>query len=188
VQQQQPQAAPAETLTAEPAQEPPTAAPQDQQEGQSSSGQWVYTSQYGWIWMPYGSEYTYQPDQDGVYPYSYVYAPAYGWAWLASPWVWGWGALPYVGYYGSYYPWYGYGYGYQYPGYGSGNYGYGNGDGYANGNRSQYESPTHSKVAELQRRLSRAGYYRGSVDGILGPQTRRAIRAYESDHGYADAG
>ncbi len=53
---------------------------------------------------------------------------------------------------------------------------------------SQYSSPTRSKVAELQRRLSRAGYYRGSVDGILGPQTRRAIRAYESDHGYADAG
>jgi peptidoglycan hydrolase-like protein with peptidoglycan-binding domain len=43
-------------------------------------------------------------------------------------------------------------------------------------------------VAELQRRLSRAGYYHGSVDGVLGPQTRRAIRAYEADHGYADAG
>ena len=32
------------------------------------------------------------------------------------------------------------------------------------------------------------GYYHGSVDGVPGPQTRRAIRAYESDHGYADAG
>ena len=110
-------------------------------------------------------------------------------------WGWGWGGYPYGGYpyygyydYGYPYGYNGYGYGYQYPGYGSGNYGYGNGDGYAYGNRSQYESPTHSKVAELQRRLSRAGYYRGSVDGILGPQTRRAIRAYESDHGYADAG
>ena len=72
-------------------------------------------------------------------------------------------------------------------GYGN-NYGYGNGYGYSGGNRSQYASPTRSKVAELQRRLSRAGYYRGSVDGVLGPQTRRAIRAYESDHGYADAG
>jgi peptidoglycan hydrolase-like protein with peptidoglycan-binding domain len=40
-------------------------------------------------------------------------------------------------------------------------------------------------VAELQRRLARAGYYHGSVDGVLGPQTRRAIRAYEQDHGYA---
>ena len=58
----------------------------------------------------------------------------------------------------------------------------------ATGTSSQYGSPTRSKVAELQRRLARAGYYRGSVDGVLGPQTRRAIRAYEADHGYADAG
>ena len=60
--------------------------------------------------------------------------------------------------------------------------------GYGYGNNSQYGSPTRSKVAELQRRLSRAGYYRGSIDGVLGPQTRRAIRAYEQEHGYADAG
>jgi len=107
-------------------------------------------------------------------------------------WGWGWGGYPYGGY-----PYYGYGYGYPYgyygygygdPGYGYGDYGYGNGYGYGYGNSGQYSSPTRSKVAELQRRLARAGYYRGSVDGILGPQTRRAIRAYESDHGYADAG
>ena len=105
-------------------------------------------------------------------------------------WGWGWGGYPYGGYpyygyydYGYPYGYNGYGYGYGYPGYGYNNYG---GNGY--GNSSQYTSPTRSKVAELQRRLSRAGYYRGSVDGILGPQTRRAIRAYESDHGYADAG
>jgi len=35
---------------------------------------------------------------------------------------------------------------------------------------------------ELQRRLARAGYYHGSIDGVLGPQTRRAIRAYEQEH------
>jgi peptidoglycan hydrolase-like protein with peptidoglycan-binding domain len=39
-------------------------------------------------------------------------------------------------------------------------------------------------VAELQNRLASAGYYHGAVDGILGPATRRAIRAYERDHGY----
>jgi hypothetical protein len=109
------------------------------------------------------------------------------------PWWWGWGGwgwgYPY-GYYGyPYYGDYGYGYpGYGYGGYGYGNYGYGNGYGYGYSGSGQYESPTRSKVAELQRRLARAGYYHGSIDGVLGPQTRRAIRAYEQDHGYADAG
>lgn len=114
------------------------------------------------------------------------------------PWWWGWG---YPGYYGYGYPYgyYGYGYGdpygyggYGYGGSGYGDYGYGNGYGYGYGSRnqysgSQYGSATRSRVAELQRRLSRAGYYRGSIDGVLGRQTRRAIRAYEQDHGYADA-
>jgi peptidoglycan hydrolase-like protein with peptidoglycan-binding domain len=39
------------------------------------------------------------------------------------------------------------------------------------------------ETRELQRRLARAGYYHGAIDGILGPQTRRAIAAYERDHG-----
>jgi hypothetical protein len=93
------------------------------------------------------------------------------------PYWWGWGS-PY-GYYGG-----GYGYGYGYDGYGYGGgydgYGYENdrsGYGYGNGSSSQ------SRVAELQRRLARAGYYRGSIDGVLGPQTRRAIRAYERANG-----
>jgi hypothetical protein len=72
------------------------------------------------------------------------------------PWSWGWG------------PWWGYPYGY-YGGYGSG-YGYGDSSG--------------SRVAELQRLLAHAGYYHGAIDGIIGPATRRAIRAYERDHGY----
>jgi hypothetical protein len=71
--------------------------------------------------------------------------------------------FPYFGYY----PPYGY-YRYDYDG-GSG-YGYGYGTG--------------SRVAELQRRLARAGYYHGATDGIMGPATQRAIRTYERDHGY----
>src|SRR6266516_4336814 len=58
-------------------------------------------------------------------------------------------------------------YGYYYP---SHNYGYG------------YDDSNRSTVAEVQRRLARAGYYHGAIDGILGPETRRAIRAYERDH------
>jgi len=92
-------------------------------------------------------------------------------------WGWGWG-YPY-GYYGYGYP-YGYGDGYGYGGYG---YGY---DSDRSGYDKSSEAPTRSRVAELQRRLARAGYYRGAVDGILGPQTREAIRAYERAQG--DAG
>jgi hypothetical protein len=78
------------------------------------------------------------------------------------PWWWGWGWGPWSGW-----GW-GYPYGY-YGGYGSG-YGYGDSSG--------------SRVAELQSRLTSAGYYHGAIDGIMGPATRRAIRAYERDHGY----
>ena len=64
--------------------------------------------------------------------------------------------------------------------------GYGYNNGYGNGYGAEYQSnygnSNRSRVAELQRRLSRAGYYHGSVDGVLGPQTRRAIRAYEQEH------
>ncbi|PYL04368.1 MAG: hypothetical protein DME31_03830 [Verrucomicrobia bacterium] len=38
-------------------------------------------------------------------------------------------------------------------------------------------------VAAVQRRLGELGYYRGMVDGVIGPQTRGAIAASESRHG-----
>ena len=61
---------------------------------------------------------------------------------------------------------------YPYPYYGYYPYAYGyNGYGYDYGNT----------VVEVQRRLAHAGYYHGAIDGIMGPQTRRAIRAYERD-------
>jgi hypothetical protein len=84
------------------------------------------------------------------------------------PWWWGWG----------WGPWWGWGSGYPYGYYGGYNYGY-NGSGYGYGDSSG------SRVAELQSRLASAGYYHGAIDGIMGPATRRAIRAYERDHGYA---
>jgi len=76
----------------------------------SPSGQWVYTAQYGWIWMPYGTAYTYLPA--GAYPDMYCYFPAYGWRWVVAPWVWGLGPRPWFGVYGfARFPWYGRGYG-----------------------------------------------------------------------------
>lgn len=69
------------------------------------SGQWVYTDQYGWVWIPYAREYTYVGTEG--YPYSYCYYPNYGWMWLYSPWVFGWGPGPYWGVYGrGYFAWY----------------------------------------------------------------------------------
>ena len=104
------------------------------------------------------------------YPYGYGYSP------------YSYGYYPYGYGYGP-----GYGYGSGYYGYGSGYYGYGAGyygssyySGYgSNGNRSS--------VARLQRQLARAGYYRGPIDGIMGPRTRYALRAYRHDHGTASS-
>src|SRR5205823_13823773 len=118
---------------------------------------------------------------------SVVFIGDFGFPWWR---VWrpslGWGDYPY-GYYGYGDPYgygygspYGYGYGYGYGGNQYGDNGYGNGYG-----NSGYGNSSRSRVAELQRRLARAGYYHGSIDGVLGPQTRRAIRAYEQDHGNA---
>jgi hypothetical protein len=61
-------------------------------------------------------------------------------------------------------------YPYPYYPYGYGRYGYQGGYG------------NKSSVVQLQQRLARAGYYHGAIDGIMGPATRRAIRAYERDH------
>jgi hypothetical protein len=89
------------------------------------------------------------------------------------PYYWGWD-YPY-GYGYSYYPYGGYSpYGYGYGNYDDSGYGYGyGGSGYGD----------RSRVVELQRRLARAGYYHGAIDGIMGSQTRRAIRAFERSRG-----
>lgn len=45
----------------------------------------------------------------------------------------------------------------------------------------QYRGDQYS-VMELQRRLQSRGFYRGPIDGILGPQTRAAIRAAQREY------
>ena len=97
----------------------------------------------------------------GSYP-SYSYYSG----WPSSNWGYGtsWGYNPYS-YYG----------GYPYSGY----------NGY--NNYYSYYTPTYgynvSMVASVQRRLGELGYYHGAVDGIIGPQTRGAIAAFESRNG-----
>jgi hypothetical protein len=91
---------PAPALPAAPPPPPAAAAP-----AATPAGQWVYTSQYGWIWEPYGQPYTYV---NADVAYTYAYYPAYGWRWVYSPWVIGVGPEPYWGVYGSgRFVWYG---------------------------------------------------------------------------------
>ena len=40
-------------------------------------------------------------------------------------------------------------------------------------------------LAAVQRRLGQLGYYHGVVDGVIGPQTRGGIVAFESRNGLA---
>ncbi len=89
-------------------------------------------------------------------------------------------------------PWWPYWYPYDYYGYGyygdpyaydssyydEGAYGgaYSDQNGYA-------DQSTSSIVAAAQERLAREGYYRGQIDGIVGPETRRAVARYQGNHG-----
>lgn len=101
---------------------PPPPAPQSERQQSSGSGQWVYTEQYGWVWMPYGDRYTHVPP-DGSPPNMYVYEPEVGWCWVVAPWLWGWGPMPYFGTLGyRHYAWFGVGLG-RWHGFG-GHYGY----------------------------------------------------------------
>jgi peptidoglycan hydrolase-like protein with peptidoglycan-binding domain len=84
------------------------------------------------------------------------------------------------GLYPAFYPW-GWGYGYPY-----GSYDYDDGyydDGYAPREYSQSESGVDSSVSQVQSALAREGYYRGAIDGSVGPATRNAIRRFQSKHG-----
>ena len=102
-------------------------------------------------------------------------------------------------------PSYGYGYGY-----GSG-YGYGYGSSYYGRSPYYYSRPgigfsyysrpstvyrgqavygsySDSLAVDVQRELRRRGYYRGSIDGDIGPGSRAAIRAYQYDRGLSASG
>lgn len=77
--------------SAAPSEMPPPPAPA----AAAPEGQWVFTSQYGWVFMPYAESYTYLPANGD--PLAYVYGPALGWRWLAAPWIFGVGPHPYWG-------------------------------------------------------------------------------------------
>ena len=71
-----PGAAPQSQAPANPAQAEPTVAPAPPVTAEmASQGEWVYTAQYGWTWVPYGSTTTTVSEE----PYVYLYAPSFGW-------------------------------------------------------------------------------------------------------------
>jgi hypothetical protein len=43
--------------------------------------------------------------------------------------------------------------------------------------------PPDQVIANVQASLQQQGYYHGEVDGLLGPETRGALAAYQRDHG-----
>jgi hypothetical protein len=96
------------------------------------------------------------------------------------------GGYPYSSYYsgGFRYPYYGYS-SWPYSNYGYYPYSY-YGDSYPY-SYSYYGGPAYGGdvVAAVQRRLAELGYYHGLIDGIMGPQTRAAISAYEATHNLA---
>ncbi len=62
-----------------------------------ATGQWVYTAQYGWAWMPYGPQYVYVPVESDDYPYQFVFLYGGAWGWVRAPWIWGRGVVPWYG-------------------------------------------------------------------------------------------
>ncbi len=47
----------------------------------------------------------------------------------------------------------------------------------------QHAEPPDKVIADVQAVLQQMGYYRGEVDGLLGPMTREALTAYQADQG-----
>ena len=39
------------------------------------------------------------------------------------------------------------------------------------------------QAVDIQKALKGAGYYQGSVDGKIGPETRNSVKAFQRDHG-----
>jgi hypothetical protein len=102
--------APSELPPSPPSEVPPEPPAQVQPPPSTPPGQWVYTEQYGWIWMAYADSYMHVPPDGYGQPYAYAYYPTYGWCWLAAPWVWGFGPWPSFGIFGpARFGWYGHG-------------------------------------------------------------------------------
>lgn len=92
-----------------PPEAPPSAAvtppPAPASAAATPAGQWVFTAQYGWLWLPWADSYTWVAPSGT--PLMYAYGAELGWTWLAAPWVYGVGPLPDYGRVGpAHFAWY----------------------------------------------------------------------------------
>jgi hypothetical protein len=120
------------------------------------NGSWVIFDFGFYPWWPYWYPYDYYAYD--YYPYSYSYDPGYYDSGV---------------YQGEEY--------YNQNGYDSGVY-----QGEEYNDQNDYDTSDQSidsTVAAVQDRLAQKGYYRGRIDNVLGPATRRAITRYQSKHG-----
>jgi putative peptidoglycan binding protein len=117
--------------------------------------------------------------------FDFGFVPWYGWSYYDS--------YPYDYYYPYGYGGYGYGaYSYD-PGvydqsnyYDQGGYDYNDQSNYYDQGANPLGSSEQSAavtVADVQDQLTRAGYYHGKIDGVLGPETHHALLSYQSDKG-----
>jgi hypothetical protein len=87
----------------------------------------------------------------------------------------------------GFYPWSSYGYPYDYypDDYYAESYSGADPNYYDEGayTSSSDQSTDSTIAAAAQEQLARRRYYRGEIDGVFGPETRRAIMRYQSDHG-----
>jgi hypothetical protein len=90
--------------------------------------------------------------------------------------------------YDYWYPYEAYAYAYNPYEYNAGVYEGGGADYYDQGAYDSSDQSADSTIPAIQEQLARQGYYRGELDGIFGPETRRAIMRYQSDHGLGVTG
>lgn len=80
------------------------------------------------------------------------------------------------GFYGYGYPWWGW----DYPYYPAAYYGY---DPYYSGSYEGDQDPRLTSTRAVQAGLAWRGYYSGRIDGVMGPETRDAIRSFQARKG-----
>jgi hypothetical protein len=90
------------------------------------------------------------------------FGPGFAFYGYPYPW-WGWWGWDY-----PYYPYYGY----------DAYYGGSDSASYAGNQQSQFSSPRAVQAA-----LAWRGYYSGRIDGVMGPETVRAIRSFQAHQG-----